>query len=110
MPHLQLSGSAGHLLDRDSHRCALAIRRQRADAQVRMAGVDVETDVALVKLDALTSFTGQAMGAVVRVAQAQRQLEQLAPEASGRLALLADDHVLVLADLAADLRRELRRQ
>jgi len=54
--------------------------------------------------------TGAAMQAVVRVAQAQKHLEQLAPEASGRLAFLADDHMLAMAEVLADLRRELRRR
>lgn len=95
---------------RDSRRAGRAISRYQAGGQVRTAAIDVETDVTLDKLDSLTAVTGLAMGAVVRVAQAQKHLEQLAPEASGRLTLLADDHVLGLADIAADHRRVLRRQ
>ena len=94
---------------RDSRRAGRAISRSQASGAVREAHIDVETDVALSKVDSLTTVTGRAMGAVVRVAQAQKHLEQLAPEASGRLAMLADDHVLGLAEISADHRRTLRR-
>jgi hypothetical protein len=102
------NGSAA--LSRDSRRASRSISRSRSVSQIRMARVDDETDVTLAKVDALTATTGAAMGAVVRVAQAQRHLEQLAPEAAGRLAFLADDHLLAMGDSVQDLRRELRRR
>lgn len=102
-------GSNGGLL-RDARRAGRAISRYQTGGQIRVAQVDTETDVSLAKADALTHTTAQAMGAVVRVAQAQRHLEQLAPEVSGRLNLLADGHMLAMSDLLADLGRELRRQ
>jgi hypothetical protein len=95
---------------RDARRAGRAINRYQSGGQVRVAQVDVETDVALAKVEAITHTTGQAMGAVVRVAQAQRHLEQLAPEAAGRLNFLADDHMLSMSDVMADLRRDLRRR
>ncbi len=97
-------------LDRDARRAGKSISRSRSFSQVRMAKVDDETDVAMVKVDALTSTTGSAMSGIVRVAQAQRQLEQLAPEAAGRLAFLADSHSLAMGDILQDLRRDLRRK
>lgn len=97
------------LLIRDMRWAGRTISRSQAGGQLRMAGVDIATDLALTKVDSLTTVTGQTMGAVVRVAQAQNHLEQLAPEASGRLAMLADDHVLGLAEISADHRRTLRR-
>lgn len=51
------------------------------------------------KVENLTMATGSAMQSVARVAAAQRQLEQIAPEASGRQAFLADDHLLGCAEL-----------
>lgn len=96
-------------LSRDVRRAARAVTRYQAGGQVRIARIDVETDISLVKVDALTAATGTAMGAVVRVAQAQQQLELLAPAAAGRLAHLADSHLLAMGDLVQDLRRELRR-
>jgi hypothetical protein len=100
----------GSGLTRDARRASRTISRYQSCAQVRVARVDIETDVAIAKVDALTTATGTAMGSVVRVAQAQRQLEQLAPEAAGRLAFLADDHMLSMGDAMQDLRRELRRR
>lgn len=97
-------------LIRDARRSGRTISRYQAAGQVRVAKVDTETDIALAKVDAITTATGTAMGSVVRVAQAQRQLEQLAPEAAGRLAFLADDHMLSMGDIMQDLRRELRRR
>ena len=102
-------GSAD-LLPSDARRAGRAISHYQTGGQLRTAQVDVDTDVAIGKAAAATAVTGAAMGNVVRVAQAQRQLEQLAPEASGRLALLADDHALTMADVCADHRRALRRR
>ena len=95
---------------RDARRASRAISRYSAAGHVRTVTVDLESDVAVAKVDAITSTTGQAMSAVVRVAQAQKQLEQLASETSGRLAFLADAHAMAVSDLLADLRRELRRK
>ena len=99
----------GGAIGRDARRASRAISRDRLGAQVRTSAVDSATDVALAKVDNLTMATGSAMQSVTRVAQAQRQLEQLAPEAAGRLAFLADDHMLGCAELLSDLRRDLRR-
>lgn len=109
MNELNLYGSSS-LLPSDARRAGRAISRYQSGGQVRLARVDTDTDVAIGKEEALTAATGSAMGNVVRVAQAQRQLEQLAPEASGRLAMLADDHALTMAEIISDLRRELRRR
>lgn len=100
---------AGGLLDRDARRTSRAIARGRLTTQLRSSQVDNTTDVTLAKVDNLTMATGNAMQQVIRVAQAQRQLEQMIPEAAGRLAFLADDHLLGCTELLADLRREMRR-
>ena len=98
-----------HALSRESRRASREISRGRVGTQIRMSAVDNATDVALSKVENLTMATGSAMQQVTRVAQAQRQLEQIAPEAAGRLAFLADDHMLGCSELLADLRRDLRR-
>ena len=102
------TGNSG--LDRPARRAGRAISRHQLTAQLRIAAADADTDVTLAKIDDVSMATGAAMQAVVRVAQAQKHLEQLAPEASGRLAFLADDHMLAMAEVLADLRRELRRR
>lgn len=96
-------------LARESRRTSREISRGRLGTQIRIAAADNSTDVAVAKIEDLTMATGNAMQQVTRVAQAQRQLEQIAPEASGRLAFLADDHMLGCSELLGDLRRELRR-
>ncbi len=94
----------------DVRRAGRAISRYQAGAQVRLADVDTETDVALGKIDATTATTAQAMAAVIRVAQLHKNLELLAPEAAGRLAYLAEDHMLGMGETVAELRRQLRRK
>lgn len=101
--------SGGGAVSRDARRASRAITRGRLDVQLRSSAVDNTTDVAIAKVDNLTLATSNAMQQVTRVAQAQRQLEQLAPEVAGRLAFLADDHVMSCAELLGDLRRDLRR-
>jgi len=100
----------GGLPARDGRRVGRVVSRNRAGALVRVSGMDADTDVAQAKIDDLTMATGTAMSSVVRVAQAQRHLEQLAPEAAGRLAYLADDHLLAMSEVLADLRRDMRRR
>ncbi|GAA4969466.1 hypothetical protein [Kineococcus glutinatus] len=93
-----------------SRQTSRVISRLRDQGVVRAAVIDADLQAALDKVDAQTTAIGSSMAAVVRVAQAQRQLEQLAPEASGRLALLADSHALGLADVVTDLQHRLRRR
>jgi hypothetical protein len=109
MSDLDLYTGAGSLL-RDARRASRAISRVQAGGQVRQAQVDVDADVAMGKLDALTAATGQAMGQVAKVGMAEQQLAQLAPMASGRLSFIADRHMLAAADVLDDLRHELRRR
>lgn len=101
--------AAGGIVSRDARRASRDIARGKLGTQVRTSIVDNTTDVALAKVENLTMATGSAMQQVTRVALAQRQLEQQDPEAAGRLAFLADDHMLGCAELLADLRRDLRR-
>jgi len=102
--------ATGVLLPADARRAGRAVSRHQSVSHVRVAAADADADAAMGKAAALTSAVGSAMGDVVRVAQAQRTLEQLAPEASGRLAMLADDHALAMTDILAELRRDLRRR
>jgi outer membrane scaffolding protein for murein synthesis (MipA/OmpV family) len=102
--------NGNQLVMADGRRVGRAISRHRAGALVRVSGADADADVAQAKIDNLTMATGTAMSSVVRIAQAQRHLEQLAPEAAGRLAYLADDHMLGMGEVLADLRRDMRRR
>jgi hypothetical protein len=102
--------NGGNELANDGRRAGRAVSRHRAGALVRISSTDAAADVAQAKIDNITMATGTAMSSVVRVAQAQRHLEQLAPEASARLAYLADDHMLGMGEVLAALRRDLWRR
>lgn len=111
MSDLQLWYQGGNApLLRDSRRAARHISRADAATQVRLACTDNETDVSSAKVESVTAVTGQAMTAVARVAQAQKHLETMAPEVSGRLSMLADNHAISMVELMADHRRALRRK
>lgn len=102
--------SGSELPQRQSRRATRAISRHRSAAVVRISASDADIDVAQAKLDGLTVLTGHAMSCVGRVFQALRHLEQLAPEASGHLTLLTEDHLLSMRDVLADARRNLRQR
>lgn len=100
--------AGGAALSRDSRRAARAISRNRSATQVRLARASDETDVALEKVRAQTEATQYAMGAVTRIAMAQRQYEAMSPDVSGRLSFLADEHLLAMGDTLQDHRRSMR--
>lgn len=91
-----------------SRQASRAIARHQLGSLVRSHAVEDETGLDVDKIESATAITGAAMGAVVRVAQAQQQLELLAPAASARLNLLADQHALDVAQLSSDHQRRLR--
>lgn len=98
------------LLPSDVRRGSRAISRHQVATQVRIARVDDDVDQAIAKADGYTAATGAASADVLRVGKLHKELEALAPEVSGRLALLADDHALAMVDILGDLRRDLRRR
>ena len=109
MSDLRPYTAAGVARSRSSRRAAEAIQQQSLGADVRIAAANARTDVTLAKTENVTLATGAAMAAVVRVSQAQRQYEQLAPDAAGRLAFLADEHLLGMSDLLTQMRLDQRR-
>ena len=106
---IALHGIGTGALSRDARRAGIQISRGRLRSQITTSLVDNATDVALAKVEDLTMATGSAMQSVARVAAAQRQLEQMVPEVSGRLAFLAEDHLLGCGELLSDLRRDMHR-
>jgi hypothetical protein len=96
-------------LERDSRRAGREISRMEAQTQTRLARIDNETDTTIAKGHSLSRVVAFAMGDVGQVAEVRKQVEMVAPEASGDLAMLA--HVLGggLAEIAADHRHHLRR-
>lgn len=94
---------------RELRRAGRSMERSKLRTELRIVSVDAETDTEMAKTDSVTAFTGAAMSQVARVAQAQVQLEQLAPQAAARLNMLADAHSMAVTDLMVDLTRKLRR-
>lgn len=101
---------SGGLLPSDARRSGRAISRMQAGSSVRLSRVDVEVEETIAKEDGYTDAAGSASADVIRLAQLHKQLELTAPEASGRLALIADVHALTMVDLLGDLRRNMRRR
>jgi hypothetical protein len=95
---------------RDARRSARAMNQIAIRGQVRQAEVDVETDIALGKIHSITATTGQGLGAVAQVAQAETALVQHFPAASGRLAFIAERHMFHVSDAIDDLQWKLRRK
>ena len=93
----------------DTRRTARHVSRLHGRTQLRMAELDDETDLAIAKVEATTAIYVAAAAAVTRVAVAQRHYESMAPEASGRLAYLSDDHLLEVAAGAQHDSRQLRK-
>jgi hypothetical protein len=100
----------GRGLARDARRTGRQISRVRSGGEIRKAAVDVETDVTLDKIDAITATTGQALGSVAKVAQAETALAQNFPGASGRLAFIAERHMLHVSDVLDDFQTKVRRK
>lgn len=110
MSEIERYTAGGGAVSRRSRRAAQAIEGSKSVSQIRVARIADEADVATEKVEQLTFLTGNAMMAVARVNGIQKQLEQQAPELAGRLALLADNHVLMAAEVIEDARRDMRRK
>jgi hypothetical protein len=92
----------------DSRRAGRAISRYQTDGQVRIARMETDADVADAKGDIYTVATGMAMGHVVRVAQGQRAMEQLASQLDAERRMNAATHVTLQAMRQA-MRQAVRR-
>jgi hypothetical protein len=111
MPNVPMAyEGAMPLLLRDSKWAGREISRMGAHTQTRLAGIDNETDVTDAKLDSNDRVTARAMMGVARVGQLEVQLATMAPTASGRLALLADQHTFDTAALKDGHVRRLQRR
>ncbi len=92
----------------DARRTGRTLSRINASGPLRQATVDVEADVSFAKLEAVTALTGHALSAVARVAQAEAALALTVPAASGRLAFIAEHHMLAAAEVLDELRYRVR--
>lgn len=97
-------------LSRDARRASRSISRSEARRAVRSAEIAQEAQIVVEKQDAMSFAVGSAMAKVTQVAQAQAQLELLAPQASARLNYIAETHALTLGAMVSDLAHDLRRK
>ena len=104
----ELAPLTGGLPARDARRSGRALSRVQASGQIRQAVIDVEADVTMAKLEAITTTTGHALASVARVAQAETALALNFPGASGRLAFIADQHMLAVGEVLNELRYRVR--
>lgn len=102
-------GQGSELSRGEVRRAGKTLAKGKVGTTLRVASADNEADIAMAKADAITAVTGAGMTAVARVAQAQVQLEQMAPQAATRLNMIADAHSMTLVDLMTDLARKVRR-
>lgn len=94
---------------RDSRDAAKEISRGIAALQGQIARIERETDATIAMVGSSTTVTAHGMMGVARISQLQEQLEMQAPGASGRLSMLADDHLYGMAEISLDHRRRMRR-
>jgi hypothetical protein len=100
--HGQRPGAA---IPREVKGAARTLFRHQLANQVQIAVMASDTDVVIEQMEDDTIATGSAMEKVIRVALLQRRLEEIAPETSGRLTLLAEEHTFGMADDVGRLRR-----
>jgi hypothetical protein len=103
------SAGNGQFYSGEQRRTGQTVSRLHSGGMIRQTSVDIEGDVIGAKIDAISMETARGLNAVCRVAQAQTALEQLVPQASGRLNVIADAHVLAVAETLDDLNYRLRR-
>jgi hypothetical protein len=109
MSNIQKYVGGQGLAPRDARRLDRSLIGHQVGREIRQSRSDVEVDVAISKIQGLTMATGAGMQSIVQVATAQQSMEQMAPSASGRLAMLADMHALDVADTLQDVRHRMRR-
>jgi len=103
-------GSPGSSL---SPRVAKALGRQlgsiEAGGAVALAQIDVAVQRREAVTDGVTSIAARAMQHVAAVSQTEVQMALTVPNASGRLAAVADAHALAMTGIVIDTARALGR-
>ena len=112
MPNLELwqpgGGLAGlsHGIERQLSR---ALANVQAGTAVQIARIDAAVQRQEAVADGITAVTDRALQHVAMVSQAEQQLSQTVPHASGRLAAIADAHALAMQATVIDAARALGR-
>lgn len=113
MSNLELWKAASGSLSSLSRGTERALSRALADVQagnaVQIARIDAAAQRHEAVADGVTAVTGRALQHVAMVSQAEQQLAQTVPHASGRLAAIADAHALAMQATVIDAARALGR-
>lgn len=97
---IELYGRDGRLIGASpSRRAAQAVARINDRTMVRLSAVDDETEVTVDKLDAIGTAVRAAEMQVALTAQARKNLELIAPEASLDMAHLAETATLLMSEV-----------
>ena len=113
MPNLELwqptSGSLSNLSRGTERALSRALANVQAGTAVQIARIDAAAQRHEAVADGVTAVTSRALQHVAMVSQAEQQLAQTVPHASGRLAALADAHALAMQATVIDAARALGR-
>lgn len=113
MPNLELwqptGGSLSNLSRGTERQLSRALAHVQAGNAVQIARIDAAAQRHSAVADGVTAVTGRALQHVAMVSQAEQQLAQTVPHASGRLAAVADAHALAMQATIIDAARALGR-
>ena len=99
----------GSLSNRSSRSLSRALADVHAGSAVQVARIEAAVARHESVVDGVTAIAGAAMRHVAMVSQAEQQLAQAVPMASGRLAAVADMHALAMTGIVMDAARALGR-
>ncbi|ACV80904.1 hypothetical protein Namu_4625 [Nakamurella multipartita DSM 44233] len=86
-----------------------AVANVQAGTVVQIARIDAAAQRHGAVADGVTAVTGRALQHVAMISQAEQQLAQTVPHASGRLSAIADAHALAMQATVIDAARALGR-
>lgn len=113
MPNVELwqptSGSLNGLSRGTERQLARALANVQAGTAVQIARIDAAAQRHEAVVDGVTAVTGRALQHAAMVSQAEQQLAQTVPHASGRLAAIGDAHALAMQATVIDVARALGR-
>lgn len=108
MSNIQPYQGGGAVSPRQSRWLNKSLGNVEAGTSLGLAKIEATAEIQAVKTDAVTYVAGRAMHAVTMISTLETQLAQTCPQASGRLALIADLTSLSLADLVQQTAHRVR--
>lgn len=90
-------------------RTVRALARLSNDTSLSVASTQAKAEVEAAKIDGVASVAAKALQDVALLSQMEQSLAQAVPQASGRLATVADLAALSMADVVANAARRIGR-